>query len=81
MTYEEQKQLLIVRQSQMERALEYYQLLGVKPTSLELILTAELFTESILAGTNLYLKALTKQVKERAEGMDKYLETKIERDK
>lgn len=77
MTNDEQRQLLIVRQSQMERAIEYYELINVKPTSLELILTAELFTESILAGTNIFTKCLTKEVKERATTMDNHLQKKM----
>ena len=47
---EDQKALRIARQSQMERALEYHTLMGYKPTSRDLIMTAEMFTKYIMDG-------------------------------
>jgi hypothetical protein len=69
MNYEDRRQELIVRQSQMERVIEYYTLRGIKPTTLELFTTVELFSDFIL-------NSITPQVKDRVTNMDKYLSTK-----
>jgi len=44
MSSEQLRQLYIIRQSQIERSLEYYEMRGIKPTLLELALTAEHLT-------------------------------------
>lgn len=44
MTAEQLRQLYIIRQSQIERTIEYYKMRGIKPTLLELALTAEHLT-------------------------------------
>lgn len=47
---EEKRQLLIVRQSQLQRAIEYYQLVGIQPDPLTLVTTAELFKNFVFDG-------------------------------
>lgn len=69
MTFEEKRQELIVRQSQMERVIEFYTLRGITPTTLELFTTVELFSDFIM-------NSMTPQVKDRVNNMDKYLMTK-----
>lgn len=69
MTFEERKQELIVRQSQMERVIEFYTLRGIQPSTLELFTTVELFSDFIM-------NSMTPQVKDRVNNMDKYLMTK-----
>jgi hypothetical protein len=48
-------QIYIIRQSQVQRSLEYFQLLGIQPTPLELLRTAELFKEYVLHGNTIDL--------------------------
>ena len=50
MTAEQLRQLYIIRQSQMDRALQYYIHRGIKPTLLEWALTAEHLTYFIHFG-------------------------------
>jgi hypothetical protein len=69
MTQDERKQQLIVRQSQMERVIEYYTLRGITPTTLELFTTVDLFSDFIM-------NSMTPEVKERSKNMDKHLQTK-----
>jgi hypothetical protein len=69
MTFEENKQQLIVRQSQMERAIEFYTLLGLKPTALELMTTADVFSDYIM-------NRFTPEVKLRVSKIDEFLLTK-----
>lgn len=49
-TMEDKRQLLIVRQSQLQRALEYYQMLGIEADPLLLVTTAELFKNFVFDG-------------------------------
>lgn len=60
------KDLMIMRQSQMKIALEYYQNLGVKPTCLELIALAEHLAHFCNSG-------LTKEIVEKTKSVDKFL--------
>ncbi len=69
MVSEDKRQLLIVRQSQMERALEYYQLIGVKPTLYELVKTAELFKDFVMEGIN-------QDIKNRTDAFTNYITDK-----
>lgn len=69
MTSEERRQLLIVRQSQLERSIQYYELMGIKPTVVELFNTQDFFVDFIMNG-------MTPEIKERAKKMDKYISTK-----
>lgn len=56
------RQTLIVRQSQMERAIEYYQLIGVQPTVIELLATADHFAQFVENGINKDIVDKTKKV-------------------
>lgn len=69
MTQDERRQQLIVRQSQMERVIEYYHLRDITPTTLELFTTVELFSDFIM-------NSMTPEVKERTRNMDKHLQIK-----
>lgn len=66
MNFEERKQHLIVKQSQMERSLEYYKMMGYTPSTLELFTTCEVFTKFVFEG-------LTDDVKERCKKMDTHI--------
>jgi len=50
MSPDQLRQLYIIRQSQMERSLEFFKMRGIKPTLLELALTAEHLTHFVLHG-------------------------------
>lgn len=63
------RQTLIVRQSQMERAIEYYQLMGVKPTVMELIATADHFAQFVENG-------ITKEIVEKTKKVDNFIKEK-----
>ena len=67
---DEKKQMYIIRQSQLERTLEYYTMLGKKPTMLEWVKTAELLKDYVLNG-------VTDDVKKRINGLDKYNQNKL----
>jgi hypothetical protein len=60
---------LIVRQSQMERAIEYYKLIGVKPSVIELLATADHFAQYIEQGLN-------KEIIEKTKKVDLFIEKK-----
>jgi hypothetical protein len=60
---------LIVRQSQMERAIEYYKLIGVEPTVIELLATADHFAQYIEQGMN-------KDIIEKSKRVDAFITTK-----
>lgn len=62
---DEKKQVYIIRQSQLERTLEYYTMLGKKPTMLEWVKTAELLKDYVYEG-------LTDEVRKRINGLDNY---------
>jgi hypothetical protein len=62
-------QLYIIRQSQVQRALEYYNLIEVPCTPQELLRTAELLKDYVVNGTSL-------EVMERARNLDTYLQGK-----
>jgi hypothetical protein len=63
------RQTLIVRQSQMERAIEYYRLLGIEPTVIELLATADHFAQYIENG-------ITKEIIEKSKKVDQFIEKK-----
>ena len=67
---DEKKQMYIIRQSQLERTLEYYTMLGKKPTLVEWVKTAELLKDYVLNG-------VTDDVKKRINGLDKYNQNKL----
>lgn len=68
MTNDELRQLLIVRQSQMERSINYYTLMGVQPSVMEVLTTAEVFKDFVYQG-------LSPEVKDRARKMSLHMET------
>lgn len=63
------RQTLIVRQSQMERAIEYYQLIGVEPTVIELLATADHFAQFVENG-------ITKEIVEKTKKVDAFIQQK-----
>ncbi len=63
------RQTLIVRQSQMERAIEYYQLIGVQPTVIELLATADHFAQFVENG-------ITKEIVEKTKKVDYFIKEK-----
>lgn len=63
------RQTLIVRQSQMERAIEYYRLLGIEPTVIELLATADHFAQYIESG-------ITKEIIEKSKKVDQFIQKK-----
>lgn len=64
------RQTLIVRQSQMERAIEFYRLLGVQPTVIELLATADHFAQYVENG-------LTKDIIDKSKKVDKFINEKM----
>ena len=60
------RQTLIVRQSQMERAIEYYQLIGIEPTVIELLATADHFAQYIEQG-------MTKEIIDKSKRVDAFI--------
>jgi len=72
MTQEDKRQLLIVRQSQVQRAIEYFTLLDIKPDAKTLLTTADLFREYVYDG-------LTDSVKNRCTRMDEALKKSLDR--
>lgn len=60
---------MIARQSQMERAIEYYTLINVKPNVLELLATADHFAKYIESG-------LTKEVITTSKRVDEFIDKK-----
>lgn len=67
------RQTLIVRQSQMERAIEYYRLLGIEPTVIELLATADHFAQYIENG-------ITKEIIEKSKKVDQFIQNKKNED-
>lgn len=64
MTQDERRQRLIVRQSQMERAIEYCEMIGIQPTASDLLAIVEAFTSFIYEEEGSF---------NRAKKMDGYL--------
>jgi hypothetical protein len=52
MNQEEKRQRLIVRQSQMERVIEYCQLMNIQPEASDLMAMVDVFTSSIFEEPN-----------------------------
>jgi hypothetical protein len=53
----------------MERAIEYYRLLGIEPTVIELLATADHFAQYIENG-------ITKEIIEKSKKVDQFIEKK-----
>lgn len=64
-----QKQTLIIRQSQMERAIEYYRLIGVEPSVIELIATADHFSQYVHNG-------ICTEIVEKSKRVDAFIQSK-----
>ena len=56
------KDLMIMRQSQMRAALKYYQMLGIKPTCLELLAMTDHLVQYCSEGLNKNIIDKTKKV-------------------
>jgi len=69
MSFEDKRQLLIVRQSQLERAMEYYRTIGVEPSLTELVRTAELLKDFVYNG-------IDTNTQTRVTAFDEYVKTK-----
>jgi len=54
----------IARQSQMERAMEYYQMMGITPTVEDLVLTSHVLSNYIMDGWNSEYKNLVQRLDE-----------------
>ncbi len=63
------KDRLIIRQSSMTRAIEFYNLIGVKPTMLELLATTDHMAQYVSNG-------MSKEVIEKSKNVDKFIEHK-----
>jgi hypothetical protein len=63
------KERLIIRQSSITRAVEFYNLLNLKPTMLELVATADHFSQYVENGLN-------KEMIEKCKGVDKFIQEK-----
>ena len=70
---EKVKQQIIVRQSQLKNSLDYWRMLGVKPTLIEVIRVARLLSVFCIDGYN-------EKTLELVEQGDKYLEEKFKED-
>ena len=68
---EKMKQGIIVRQSQLKNSLDYFKMLGAKPTLTELVRIARVLTVFCMDGYN------EKTIKLLEDG-DNYLQTKFE---
>jgi hypothetical protein len=63
------KEKLIIRQSSINRTIEFYSNMGLKPTMLELLATSEHFVQYVENG-------LTKEIIEKTKGVDKFIKDK-----
>jgi hypothetical protein len=63
------KDRLIIRQSSMTRAIEFYNLIGVKPTMLELLATTDHMAQYVATG-------MTKEVIDKSKNVDKFIQDK-----
>lgn len=65
MTQDEKRQRLIVKQSQMERVIEYCQMMDIKPSSSDLFAMVSVFTDCIYDKEGFM---------DKAKAMDTYLQ-------
>jgi hypothetical protein len=63
------KDRLIIRQSSMTRAIEFYNLIGIKPTMLELLATTDHLAQYVGTG-------MTKEVIDKSKNVDKFIQEK-----
>jgi hypothetical protein len=60
------KEKLIIRQSSLNRTIEFYSNMGIQPTMLELLATSEHLVQYVENG-------LTKEIIEKTKGVDKFI--------
>ena len=60
------KEKLIIRQSSLNRTIEFYSNMGIQPTMLELLATSEHLLQYVENG-------LTKEIIEKTKGVDKFI--------
>jgi hypothetical protein len=60
------KERLIIRQSSITRAIEFYNLLDLKPTMLELVATADHFSQYVEGGLN-------KDIIQKSKNVDNFI--------
>jgi len=63
------KEKLIIRQSSLNRTIEFYSNMGLEPTMLELLATSEHLVQYVENG-------LTKEIIEKTKGVDKFIKDK-----
>lgn len=63
------KDTIIARQSQMKTSIEFYQLIGIKPSAIQLVATADHFTQYILQGMTKEFIAKTKNLDRAIEAL------------
>jgi hypothetical protein len=63
------KEKLIIRQSSLNRTIEFYSNMGIQPTMLELLATSEHLVQYVENG-------LTKEIIEKTKGVDKFIKDK-----
>ena len=63
------KEKLIIRQSSINRTIEFYSNMGIQPTMLELLATSEHLVQYVENG-------LTKEIIEKTKGVDKFIKDK-----
>jgi hypothetical protein len=68
----ENKDKYITRQSSITRAIEFYSLLGLKPTMLELVATADHFYQFVEQGVN-------KDIIQKSKRVDEFITAKQEK--
>ena len=63
------KEKLIIRQSSINRTIEFYSNMGIQPTMLELLATSEHLVQYVENG-------LTKEIIEKTKSVDKFIKEK-----
>jgi hypothetical protein len=63
------KERLIIRQSSLTRTIEFFSIMGLEPTMLELLATSEHLVQYVENG-------LTKEIIEKSKGVDKFIKEK-----
>lgn len=77
MSAEQLRQLYIIRQSQLERTLEYYKMSGIVPTLLEWALTAEHLTYFVHFGIDSDFVQTSNKMKVHFENMKLKVEDQV----
>lgn len=64
------KDTLIARQSQMKNAIDYFNMMGIKPTVLELVAMADHFVQYIQNGVN-------KEIITKSKNVDEFVQKRL----